>query len=91
MGTPSPSAPAAATSEEPHDAPPPPSRLDVAQFRGQTGSFISPAPGQATCNVCKRVRAELLGALRSAVEAAPASPPPGDGEASGAHDEEPMR
>ena len=42
--------------------------LDVIQFRGQTGSFLSPSPGTATLNVLKLVRPELLAELRDALK-----------------------
>lgn len=49
--------------------------FDVIQFRGRTGDFLDPQPGNATFNLFKLVRPELLIALRSAVLKAA-----GDGE-----------
>lgn len=43
------------------------SSFDVIQFRGRTGDFLDPQPGNATFNLFKLVRPELLIALRSAV------------------------
>jgi two-component system CheB/CheR fusion protein len=45
-------------------------RLDIVQFRGQTGRYIEPSPGLATLNILKQVRPELLPELRPAVEKA---------------------
>ncbi len=44
--------------------------LDVVQFRGRTGPFLDPSPGEATLNVLKLVRPELLVALREATRMA---------------------
>ncbi len=41
--------------------------FEVIQFRGQTGPFLSPAPGSATFNVFKLARPELLPELRTAI------------------------
>lgn len=41
--------------------------FDVIQFRGRTGAFLDPQPGNATFNLFKLVRGELLIELRSAV------------------------
>lgn len=46
------------------------SDMDILQFRGQTGPFLEPAPGQASLNLLKMVRAPLLLATRRAVDAA---------------------
>jgi two-component system CheB/CheR fusion protein len=42
------------------------SDLQITQFRGQTGSFLEPAPGDATLNLLKMAREGLLHGLRSA-------------------------
>jgi two-component system CheB/CheR fusion protein len=44
--------------------------MDILQFRGQTGPFLEPAPGQASLNLLKMVRPPLLLATRRAVDAA---------------------
>src|SRR6185369_5495412 len=44
--------------------------MDILQFRGQTGMFMEPAPGQASLNLLKMVRPPLLLATRRAVDAA---------------------
>jgi two-component system CheB/CheR fusion protein len=44
--------------------------LEVMQFRGQTGPYFAPAPGIATFNIFKLVRAELLVELRAAIKRA---------------------
>jgi two-component system CheB/CheR fusion protein len=41
--------------------------LDIVQFRGQTGPFLEPAPGEATLNLLKMVREGLLHGLRNAL------------------------
>ena len=41
--------------------------LTIVQFRGQTGRFLEPAPGDASLNLLKMAREGLLHALRSAV------------------------
>jgi two-component system CheB/CheR fusion protein len=44
--------------------------LDVLQFRGDTGPFLSPAPGRATLNLLKMLREGLLVAVRGALHRA---------------------
>jgi two-component system CheB/CheR fusion protein len=44
--------------------------LEVIQFRGQTGPFLSPAPGTATFNIFKLARPELVMELRSTIREA---------------------
>lgn len=44
--------------------------MDILQFRGQTGPYLEPAPGQASLNLLKMVRPPLLLATRRAVDAA---------------------
>ncbi len=44
--------------------------LQIAQFRGQTGLFLEPAPGDASLNLLKMCREGLLHGLRSALQAA---------------------
>jgi two-component system CheB/CheR fusion protein len=39
--------------------------MDVIQFRGQTGPYLSPTPGTATLNALKLIRPELLLELRT--------------------------
>ena len=46
------------------------SDLQIVQFRGQTGAFLEPAPGEASLNLLKMAREGLLYALRTAVHAA---------------------
>ena len=46
------------------------SDLQIVQFRGQTGAFLEPAPGEASLNVLKMAREGLLFGLRSALHAA---------------------
>lgn len=41
------------------------SHLDIVQFRGQTGSYLAPSPGQASLNVLSMVREELRLDLRT--------------------------
>ena len=41
--------------------------LEIVQFRGQTGPFLEPAPGEATLNLLKMVREGLLHSVRNAV------------------------
>lgn len=41
--------------------------LQIVQFRGQTGAFLEPAPGQASLNLLKMVREGLLYGLRDAL------------------------
>jgi two-component system CheB/CheR fusion protein len=44
--------------------------LDIIQFRGKTGQFLEPAPGDASLNLLKLAREGLLHGLRSALQAA---------------------
>jgi two-component system CheB/CheR fusion protein len=44
--------------------------LQIVQFRGQTGAFLEPAPGEATLNILKMAREGLLYGLRTALQAA---------------------
>jgi two-component system CheB/CheR fusion protein len=44
--------------------------LDIVQFRGKTGDFLEPAPGDASLNLLKLAREGLLHGLRSALQAA---------------------
>ena len=46
------------------------SEMQIVQFRGQTGAFLEPAPGDASLNLLKMAREGLLYGLRSAVHAA---------------------
>jgi two-component system CheB/CheR fusion protein len=46
------------------------SDLHIVQFRGQTGAFLEPAPGQASFSLMKMAKEGLLHGLRSAVAAA---------------------
>jgi two-component system CheB/CheR fusion protein len=41
--------------------------LQIIQFRGQTGRFLEPAPGEASLNVLKMAREGLLYGLRTAI------------------------
>ncbi|HEX4795658.1 MAG TPA: chemotaxis protein CheB [Humisphaera sp.] len=43
------------------------SDLQIVQFRGQTGAFLEPAPGEASLDVLKMAREGLLYGLRSAL------------------------
>lgn len=43
--------------------------LQIVQFRGQTGMFLEPAPGDPSMNLLKMVREGLLYGVRSAVHA----------------------
>lgn len=45
-------------------------RLDVVQFRGRTGDFIEPPPGQPQTNLLKMTREGLVTHLRDALERA---------------------
>jgi len=45
-------------------------RMEILQFRGQTGSFLQPAPGDPQNDVIKMARPGLISALRTAVEQA---------------------
>src|SRR5262249_17785530 len=40
----------------------------IVQFRGQTGPFLEPSPGEATLNLLKMVREGLLNGTRSALQ-----------------------
>jgi two-component system CheB/CheR fusion protein len=51
-------------------------RLEIVQFRGQTGVFLEPAPGEATHNLFKMAREGLLYGLRTALHAAKKSSKP---------------
>jgi two-component system CheB/CheR fusion protein len=42
-------------------------RMEILQFRGQTGSFLQPAPGDPQSDVIKMARPGLVSALRTAV------------------------
>src|SRR5262245_40981727 len=42
--------------------------FQIVQFRGQTGTFLEPAPGDPSMNVLKMAREGLLHALRSALQ-----------------------
>jgi two-component system CheB/CheR fusion protein len=44
--------------------------LDILQFRGQTGPYLEPAPGEATFKLMRMAREGLLLALRTAVNQA---------------------
>ena len=44
--------------------------LQIVQFRGETGSFLEPAPGDASLNLLKMVREGLLFDVRAAVQEA---------------------
>ncbi len=46
------------------------SELQIVQFRGQTGAFLEPAPGEASLNILKMAREGLLHGLRSGLQAA---------------------
>jgi two-component system CheB/CheR fusion protein len=45
-------------------------RLEVLQFRGQTGPFLEPAPGAASLNLLKMAREGLAAELRGAIDEA---------------------
>src|SRR5262245_16578523 len=45
-------------------------RLQIVQFRGHTGHFLEPAPGDPSLNLLKMVRQGLLHGLRSALQQA---------------------
>jgi two-component system CheB/CheR fusion protein len=45
-------------------------QLDILQFRGKTGAFLEPAPGQATLSLLKLVRPELVMPLRATLHKA---------------------
>src|SRR4029077_19037895 len=42
----------------------------IVQFRGQTGAFLEPAPGEANLNLLKMAKEGLLYGLRTAINAA---------------------
>jgi two-component system CheB/CheR fusion protein len=44
--------------------------MQTVQFRGQTGAFLEPAPGEASLNLLKMAREGLLYGLRTAVHSA---------------------
>jgi two-component system, chemotaxis family, CheB/CheR fusion protein len=44
--------------------------LQIVQFRGQTGAYLEPAPGEASLNVLKMARDGLLYGLRTALQTA---------------------
>jgi two-component system CheB/CheR fusion protein len=46
------------------------SDLQIVQFRGQTGAYLEPAPGEASLNLLKMSREGLLYGLRTAMNAA---------------------
>jgi two-component system CheB/CheR fusion protein len=46
------------------------SELQIVQFRGQTGPYLEPAPGDPSLSVLKMAREGLLSGLRSALDAA---------------------
>ena len=43
--------------------------LQIVQFRGQTGAYLEPAPGEASLNLLKMSREGLLYGLRTALHA----------------------
>jgi two-component system, chemotaxis family, CheB/CheR fusion protein len=45
-------------------------KLNVVQFRGQTGAFLEPAPGEPSVNVLKMAREGLLHGLRDSLQQA---------------------
>ncbi|HXY41405.1 MAG TPA: CheR family methyltransferase, partial [Vicinamibacteria bacterium] len=51
-------------------------KLEILQFRGRTGPFLEPAPGDASLNLLKLAREGLLHDLRSALQAARTSRKP---------------
>lgn len=46
------------------------SDLEILQFRGETGAYLTPAPGKASLNLLKMAREGLLVALRGAIHKA---------------------
>jgi two-component system, chemotaxis family, CheB/CheR fusion protein len=50
--------------------------LQILQFRGQTGAFLEPAPGEASLSLMKMAREGLLYGLRTALHAARKSKAP---------------
>ncbi|MEA2701107.1 MAG: two-component system, chemotaxis family, CheB/CheR fusion protein [Myxococcales bacterium] len=51
-------------------------RLEILQFRGQTGAYLQPAPGEPQNNVIKMARAGLLSKLRATLARAKQSMAP---------------
>ncbi|MEI6714186.1 MAG: chemotaxis protein CheB [Verrucomicrobiota bacterium] len=47
--------------------------LEVLQFRGRTGAYLEPAPGEASFNLLRMARENLFSPIRSAVDEARAS------------------
>lgn len=45
-------------------------QLDIIQFRGQTGAYLEPSPGQASLNVLSMIKEELRLDLRTAIHQA---------------------
>ena len=46
------------------------SEMQIVQFRGQTGAFLEPAPGEANLNLLKMAKEGLLYGLRTTINAA---------------------
>src|SRR5262249_21916039 len=44
--------------------------MQIVQFRGQTGTYLEPAPGEASLNLLKMAKEGLLYGLRTAIHAA---------------------
>src|SRR2546423_15342046 len=44
--------------------------MEILQFRGQTGTYLEPAAGEASFNLLKMVRRGLLSELRAAIQEA---------------------
>src|SRR6185369_2921272 len=42
-------------------------KMEILQFRGETGAFLQPAPGEPQNNLLKMARAGLLGDLRATI------------------------
>ena len=55
--------------------------LQIVQFRGQTGPFLEPAPGEASLNLLKMAREGLLYGLRTALHEARSGNPGPQGRA----------
>ena len=55
-------------------------RLEILQFRGKTGSYLQPAPGEPQANVVKMARDGLLSALRTTIARAKKSKAPARAE-----------
>ena len=55
-------------------------RLEILQFRGKTGSYLQPAPGEPQTNVVKMARDGLLSALRATIARAKQSKAPARAE-----------